>query len=132
VVVLGRTGRNFAAGMSGGVAYVLDADGDFARRCNKEMVDLETLVDPAEIDLVQNLIMKHVAVTGSTYAERLLADWSGLQSRLVKVMPREYKRALAQQAKVQEVVKESVPARMATVVVAQATVAQQAAGGARG
>jgi len=137
VVVLGRTGRNFAAGMSGGVAYVLDADGDFARRCNKEMVDLETLVDAAEIDLVQNLIMKHVAVTGSTYAERLLADWAGLQSRLVKVMPREYKRALAQQAKAQEAVKEeavkeSVPARVATVVVAQATVAQQAAGGARG
>ena len=77
VVVLGRTGRNFAAGMSGGVAYVLDVDGDFARRCNKEMVDLETLVDAGEIDLVQNLIMKHVAVTGSAYAERLLADWAG-------------------------------------------------------
>jgi glutamate synthase domain-containing protein 3 len=127
--VLGRTGRNFAAGMSGGVAYVLDADGDFARRCNKEMVDLETLVDAAEIDLVQNLIMKHVAVTGSTHAERLLADWAGLQSRLVKVMPREYKRALAQ-AKAQEAIVESVAARVATVVAAQASVAQQ--GGARG
>jgi glutamate synthase (ferredoxin) len=102
VVVLGRTGRNFGAGMSGGVAYVLDVDGDFSTRCNREMVDLETLVDAAEIDLVQNLIMKHVAVTGSAYAEGLLADWASLQARLVKVMPREYKRALAEQAKREE------------------------------
>jgi glutamate synthase (ferredoxin) len=112
--------------MSGGVAYVLDADGDFARRCNKEMVDLETLNDAGEIDLVQNLIMKHVAVTGSAYAEQLVADWAGLQARLVKVMPREYKRALAQQARESTV--EAVPAR----VVVAASVAQQAAGGARG
>jgi glutamate synthase (ferredoxin) len=128
VVVLGRTGRNFAAGMSGGIAYVLDAAGDFARRCNKEMVDLETLVDADEIDLVQNLIMKHVAVTGSTYAERLLADWAGLQARLVKVMPRDYKRALAQQAKAAAL--DAVPAPVAVVAVQAA--GQQAAGGARG
>jgi glutamate synthase (NADPH/NADH) large chain len=99
VVVLGTTGRNFAAGMSGGVAYVLDVDGKFARRCNREMVDLEALIDAQEIDLVQTLIMRHAAVTGSTYAERLLEDWASLQGRLVKVMPREYKRALAEQAK---------------------------------
>jgi glutamate synthase domain-containing protein 3 len=99
VVVLGRTGRNFAAGMSGGIAYVLDVNGDFAKRCNREMVDLETLVDGDEIDLLQNLVMKHVAKTGSVYAERLLADWGALQRRMVKVMPREYKRALAEQAK---------------------------------
>ncbi|HVZ23751.1 MAG TPA: glutamate synthase large subunit, partial [Vicinamibacterales bacterium] len=99
VIVLGRTGRNFAAGMSGGVAYVLDADGRFAQRCNREMVDLETLVDADEIDLVQDLIMKHVAVTGSTYAERLVADWAALQRRIVKVMPRQYKRAIAEQAR---------------------------------
>ena len=102
VVVLGRTGRNFGAGMSGGVAYVLDVDGDFALRCNREMVDLETLVEASEIDLVQDLIMKHVAVTGSTYAEGLLGDWTALHSRLVKVMPREYKRALAEQAEREE------------------------------
>ncbi len=99
VVVLGKTGRNFAAGMSGGVAYVLDVDGKFRRRCNPEMVDLEALVDAEEIDLVQTLIMRHAAATGSAYAEGLLADWASLQGRLVKVMPREYKRALAEQAK---------------------------------
>jgi glutamate synthase (NADPH/NADH) large chain len=99
VIVLGRTGRNFGAGMSGGVAYVLDVDGHFAERCNREMVDLEALEDAGDVDFVQNMLMKHVAVTGSTYAEGLLKDWAGLQKRLVKVMPREYKRALAEQAK---------------------------------
>jgi glutamate synthase domain-containing protein 3 len=99
VIVLGRTGRNFAAGMSGGIAYVLDVNGDFAQRCNREMVDLESLVDSDDIDQVQLAIMKHVALTHSTYAEQLLADWAGLQHRMVKVMPREYKRALAAEAK---------------------------------
>jgi glutamate synthase domain-containing protein 3 len=99
VIVLGRTGRNFAAGMSGGVAYVLDVDGQFARRCNRDMVDLETLVDGDEIGLLQDLIMKHARLTGSAYVEGLLKDWTGLQRRLVKVMPREYKRVLAEQAK---------------------------------
>jgi glutamate synthase (ferredoxin) len=78
---------------------VLDADGTFSRRCNREMVDLEALIDADEIDFVQTLIMRHVAVTGSTYAKGLLDDWAGLQGRLVKVMPREYKRALAEMAK---------------------------------
>src|SRR5215218_2042238 len=68
VLVLGRTGRNFAAGMSGGIAYVLDVDGRFAQRCNRDMVDLETVVDAAEIDFLQDTIMKHVSCTGSTYA----------------------------------------------------------------
>ena len=99
VIVLGTTGRNFAAGMSGGVAYVLDADGRFRTRCNMEMVDLETLEDAEEIDFVQTLIMRHAAATGSRYAESLLKDWGSLQAKLVKVMPREYKRALAEQAK---------------------------------
>ncbi len=98
VVVLGRTGRNFAAGMSGGIAYVLDEQGVFERRCNREMVDLEPLVDAEDADFVQVAIMKHVTYTGSRYAEQLLADWGRLQSRLVKVMPREYKRALAAEA----------------------------------
>jgi len=99
VVVLGKTGRNFAAGMSGGVAYVLDADGTFKKHCNLEMVDLEALVDAEEIDFVQTLIMRHAAATGSAYAQTLLKDWASLQGALVKVMPREYKRALAEQAK---------------------------------
>jgi len=99
VVVLGRTGRNFAAGMSGGIAYVLDADGGFARRCNREMVDLETLVDGDEIGLLQDLVMKHARLTGSAYVDGLLKDWAALQRRIVKVMPREYKRVLAEQAK---------------------------------
>jgi glutamate synthase (NADPH/NADH) large chain len=63
------------------------------------MVDLETLVEAGEIDFLQNIVMKHVALTGSTYAERLLADWTALQRRMVKVMPRDFKRAMAEQAK---------------------------------
>ena len=95
VIVLGRTGRNFAAGMSGGIAYVLDVDQQFESRCNPEMVDLEPLVDANDLEYVQNAILRHVALTGSEYAERLLSDWGALQRRFVKVMPREYKRALA-------------------------------------
>jgi glutamate synthase domain-containing protein 3 len=98
VVVLGRTGRNFAAGMSGGVAYVLDADGTFERRCNRQMVDLEPLIDSDDIDFVRVAIVKHITLTGSRYAEALLGDIALLRRRLVKVMPREYKRALAEQA----------------------------------
>jgi len=99
VIVLGRTGRNFAAGMSGGVAYVFDRAGDFSRKCNREMVDLETIVDNDELDFVQVAIVKHVTHTGSRYAEDILTNWSQLHRHLVKVMPREYKRALAEQAK---------------------------------
>ncbi len=99
VVVIGKTGRNFAAGMSGGIAYVLDVDGSFERRCNREMVDLEPLIDSDDVDFVQVTIMKHVTYTGSRYAEQLLSDWAGLQRRIVKVMPREYKRVLAAEAK---------------------------------
>jgi glutamate synthase domain-containing protein 3 len=115
VVVLGKTGRNFAAGMSGGVAYVLDADGTFRKRCNMEMVDLEALVDAGEIDVVQTLIMRHAAATGSEYAQNLLEDWASLQRTLVKVMPREYKRALAEQVK-----KAADAARVSDPVVAAA------------
>ncbi|NOT44025.1 MAG: glutamate synthase subunit alpha, partial [Acidobacteria bacterium] len=99
VVVLGRTGRNFAAGMSGGVAYVLDADSTFSRRCNPEMVDLEQLTEPDDLNFVQDIVMRHVALTGSTYAEALLKDWAALQPRIVKVMPREYRRALQNEAR---------------------------------
>jgi glutamate synthase domain-containing protein 2/glutamate synthase domain-containing protein 1/glutamate synthase domain-containing protein 3 len=99
VVVLGRTGRNFAAGMSGGIAYVLDLDGKFERRCNREMVDLEPLVDADDIDFLRVAIVKHLTYTGSRYAEGLLSDFASVRRQVVKVMPREYKRALADQAR---------------------------------
>ncbi len=99
VVVIGRTGRNFAAGMSGGVAYVLDADGNFAQRCNKEMVDLEPLVDAEDIDFVRTMLRKHVRYTNSGRAVRLLAAWLEEQARFVKVIPRDYKRVLLAERK---------------------------------
>jgi glutamate synthase (ferredoxin) len=99
VVVLGRTGRNFAAGMSGGIAYVLDVDGDFKRRCNFGMVELESLDQPDDIELVGNLIERHVAVTGSAYAARLLASWREVQARFIKVMPKDYRRVLLAEAR---------------------------------
>jgi glutamate synthase (NADPH) large chain len=98
VVILGRTGRNFAAGMSGGVAYVLDVDGTFDRRCNHEMVDLEPLVESDDHDMVRVAVVKHIEATGSRYAEGLLRDWDSVRRRMVKVMPREYRRALAEMA----------------------------------
>jgi glutamate synthase (ferredoxin) len=94
VVVLGRTGRNFAAGMSGGIAYVLDRDGDFKRRCNLGMVDIERLDQPEEIALVRDLIRRHVEGTGSSYAAGILRDWIHMQPRFLKIMPRDYKRVL--------------------------------------
>ncbi len=98
VVVLGRTGRNFAAGMSGGIAYVLDLEERFERRCNKEMVDFE-LLDEDDIGFLRVAIMKHLTYTGSLHAERLLSEFAAVRGRFVKVMPRDYKRALAEQAK---------------------------------
>ncbi|HEY7829284.1 MAG TPA: glutamate synthase-related protein [Solirubrobacteraceae bacterium] len=95
VVVLGRTGRNFAAGMSGGVAYILDEDGDFGERCNMGMVGFDELSasDGAEL---RALIEEHQQRTGSSVAERVLADFDGLLQRgiFVKVMPHDYKRVL--------------------------------------
>ena len=76
VVILGPTGRNFAAGMSGGVAYVLDEAGDFPRRCNLQMVALEKLNDPDEIELVWKMIQRHQAYTQSALAARMLANGS--------------------------------------------------------
>jgi len=101
VVVLGPSGRNFAAGMSGGIAYVLDVDGDFKRRCNLGMVDVEPLVQVEEIGLVRDLIRRHIEYTGSTYASGILRDWMGAQARFVKIMPRDYKRVLAAEARAQ-------------------------------
>jgi glutamate synthase (ferredoxin) len=99
VVVLGRTGRNFAAGMSGGVAYVFDPAGTFDRRCNLEMVELESLEDPEEIGVVRRLIERHVALTGSSVGARALQEWLKTVRMFVKVMPRDYKRVLLTQAK---------------------------------
>ncbi|HEU4370897.1 MAG TPA: glutamate synthase subunit alpha, partial [Methylomirabilota bacterium] len=99
VVVLGHSGRNFAAGMSGGIAYVFDADGDFKRRCNLGMVELLPLDQAEDIELVRSLIRRHVDHTRSIYAERFLKDWIGVQPRFVKVMPKDYKRVLAAEAR---------------------------------
>jgi glutamate synthase (ferredoxin) len=94
VVVLGTTGRNFAAGMSGGVAYILDETGDFASRCNTQMVGLERLEDAEEIDDLHQLIQQHANYTGSQKAARVLASWSEAIPTFVKVMPKDYKRVL--------------------------------------
>jgi glutamate synthase domain-containing protein 3 len=99
VVVLGRTGRNFAAGMSGGVAYVLDTAGRFQQRCNRSMVELEPLEDIEEVQLVRSLIERHGQYTGSKLADRILADFEALRPVFVKVMPRDYKRVLNAQAR---------------------------------
>jgi glutamate synthase domain-containing protein 2/glutamate synthase domain-containing protein 1/glutamate synthase domain-containing protein 3 len=96
VVILGRTGRNFAAGMSGGIAFVYDADGDFATRCNMQMVELEKLEEPEDMDLVRGLIERHVEYTDSSVGKRMLAEWPGIAAKFVKVMPTDYKRAITQ------------------------------------
>jgi glutamate synthase (ferredoxin) len=94
VVVLGATGRNFAAGMSGGVAYILDEKGDFATRCNKQMVGLEKLEDPQEIEMVRQMIDRHARYTRSDKAFKVLALWEQMVPKFVKVMPKDYKRVL--------------------------------------
>ena len=97
VVVLGPTGRNFAAGMSGGIAYVLDPDGKFPARCNTELVELEGMQDN-DLEKVRALVEEHGSRTGSTVAERVLASWDELTGSWVKVMPIDYKRALGEDA----------------------------------
>jgi glutamate synthase (ferredoxin) len=101
VIVLGKTGRNFAAGMSGGIAYVLDEAGDFATRCNKELVGLEKLADPDEIEEIWKLIQRHQAYTRSERAARVLADWKNLVPKFVKVLPKDYGRVLQSLKRVQ-------------------------------
>ena len=93
-VILGDTGRNFGAGMSGGVAYVLDANDDFASKCNQEMVDLERLQHQEEITVLKELIEEHREYTGSAVADRLLQDWDNAVQTFVKVMPTDYRRVL--------------------------------------
>jgi glutamate synthase (ferredoxin) len=101
VVVLGRTGRNFAAGMSGGIAYVLDEAGDFATRCNPDLVGLEKLEDTDEIEEIWKLVQRHRAYTDSQRAATVLADWKNLVPKFVKVMPKDYARVLQSLKKVQ-------------------------------
>ena len=121
VVVLGTTGRNFAAGMSGGIAYVYDEDGLFDKRCNTSMATLEKVLPSAEqsakmpksewhapVDvkdggerltdeqILKSLIERHFRYTGSERAKAILADWENARGRFVKVLPTEYKRALGE------------------------------------
>jgi glutamate synthase (ferredoxin) len=95
VVVLGRAGRNFGAGMSGGIAYVIDETGDFAQRVNQQMVGIEKLEDPKEIAAVRAMVQKHLDYTKSSRALHVLADWDAYLPKFVKVMPKDYKRMLA-------------------------------------
>jgi glutamate synthase domain-containing protein 3 len=114
VAVLGTTGRNFAAGMSGGIAYVLDEDGDFVRRCNASMVDLEPVLTESEQQgklarelwhlghadeaILRRLIESHLNYTGSKRAQQILEQWASYRPRFVKVFPKEYRRALGELA----------------------------------
>ncbi|MBI4358244.1 MAG: glutamate synthase subunit alpha, partial [Candidatus Omnitrophica bacterium] len=94
VVVLGETGRNFAAGMSGGVAYILDVKGDFPTRCNKQMVELERLEKQDEIKEVRKMIERHVQYTASKRGKHILDLWDEMVPKFVKILPKDYKRVL--------------------------------------
>ena len=118
VAVLGVTGRNFAAGMSGGIAYVLDLDGDFVKRCNAAMVDLEPVLSESEQQgklarhlwhlgqtdeaMLKNLIDRHARLTGSRRAREILDKWADWRARFVKIFPKEYRRALGELAAAQK------------------------------
>jgi glutamate synthase domain-containing protein 3 len=118
VAVLGHTGRNFAAGMSGGIAYVLDLEGNFAKRCNTAMVDLEPVLAESEQQgklgrefwhhgeadeaILRRLIEAHARCTGSQRAQQILEKWSSTRTRFVKVFPKEYRRALGELAAAQK------------------------------
>nr|AAL26865.2 NADH glutamate synthase precursor [Phaseolus vulgaris] len=95
VVVLGETGRNFAAGMSGGIAYVLDLDGKFQSRCNLELVDLDKVEEEEDVYTLRMLIQQHQRHTNSLLAKEVLDDFENLLPKFIKVFPREYKRVLA-------------------------------------
>jgi glutamate synthase domain-containing protein 3 len=114
VVVLGATGRNFAAGMSGGIAYVLDLDGSFAKRCNLTMVELEPVLTEGEQQgkiardiwhlgqadeaILKRLVESHAKYTESRQARQIVGDWAKYRGKFVKVFPKEYRRALAENA----------------------------------
>jgi glutamate synthase domain-containing protein 3 len=93
-VILGSTGRNFAAGMSGGMAYILDEAGDFSQRCNQQMVGLEAVTDPEDMAELRQLVQNHAQFTGSLRAKQILEQWDAMLPKFIKVMPRDYKRVL--------------------------------------
>ncbi|KAI9716892.1 MAG: glutamate synthase [NADH] [Candelaria pacifica] len=107
VLILGNAGRNFAAGMSGGIAYVLDMNQDFGSKVNMEMVELSGVEDPAEIAFVRGLIEDHHHYTGSELAARILLDFNRALPRFVKVLPTDYKRVLAEEAAKAEAAKKA-------------------------
>jgi glutamate synthase domain-containing protein 3 len=95
VLVLGKCGRNFAAGMSGGIAYVFDDQADFTeKRCNLASVDLEPVVDTQDVQVIQKLLAEHVELTGSRRAKSILDNWNDMQGRFIKIFPHEFKRVL--------------------------------------
>ncbi|MEM8843989.1 MAG: glutamate synthase large subunit [Pseudomonadota bacterium] len=94
IVVIGSTGRNFAAGMSGGVAYVLEDHSKFNINCNQDMVLLESVEDEEDVKTLKMMLNKHVEYTKSTVAQKILDDWASYQSQFIKVMPKDYKRVL--------------------------------------
>jgi len=98
LVILGDTGRNFAAGMSGGVAYIYDPHGKFPERCNMGLVGLEAVNSTEEIDELHSYIQEHVAMTGSTVGKAMLDNWDAHVNKFVKVMPHDYKRVLMERA----------------------------------
>jgi glutamate synthase (NADPH/NADH) large chain len=98
VVILGATGRNFAAGMSGGIAYVYDPNDEFITRCNLAMVELEKLSDKSDVELLRELVQQHRQYTDSPVADAILKNWNESLKKFHKVMPIEYKRALGQLA----------------------------------
>jgi len=97
VVVLGKTGKNFAAGMSGGIAYVMDLAGDFDYYCNRSLVDLGPVEEKADIKELQELINNHLLYTQSSLAAKILTSWEEYLSKFVKVIPFEYKKVLEEQ-----------------------------------
>src|SRR5690606_18129556 len=94
LIVLGKTERNFAARMSGGVAYVLDEAGEFAYHCSQDLVGFTKLTDADEIEEVWKLIQRHQAYTGSDRAAKILGDWKSYVPKFVKVLPHDYARVL--------------------------------------
>jgi glutamate synthase (NADPH) large chain len=102
VVILGGTGRNFAAGMSGGIAYILDESGQFERNCNREMVGLGKLEDAEEVELVLGMIKRHKEATGSRKADEVLRRWPELRPQFVRVIPKDYERVLEAQKQMRQ------------------------------
>jgi glutamate synthase (ferredoxin) len=102
VVVLGQTGRNFAAGMSGGIAYVFDEKGDFERRCNKAMVQFTSVDDEDEMETIKGMIFRHAEYTGSSRATEVLLQWDEWLPKFVRVIPYDYKRVLEAQKQMRE------------------------------